>query len=277
MELWFTDHHGDTGFKIRLQEQLAHRKSPWQTIDIFETANVGRIMVIDGILMLTEWDEFVYHEMLTNIPAQIIPQLERVLIIGGGDGGTAREILKYPQVKEVILVDIDEEVIRAAKDFFPGFAPVFNDPRLKVQCQDGAQFVKKYEDYFDLVIIDSTDPIGPGEVLFTAEFYKDCARTLKSHGVLTAQSESPFDKRYQQTIRNIQTNLRQSFEGSTIYLGYIPTYPWGLWAFALAWKTPLDYRHPSGERQVPEGLKYYTRSLHSACFELPPFVQQLLP
>jgi spermidine synthase len=244
--------------------------------------------------MLTENDEFVYHESIAHVPMQLLEKPERVLIVGGGDGGTAREILKYPSVREIVLVEIDAGVVEAAKEFFPGLAVSFKDPKLTLRIMDGEKYVKDAAEArsasassrgsgpgaagggFDLVVIDSTDPVGPGEVLFSGEFYRNCSRILKPGGALVAQTESPFDRARRSVIRGIYKNLRSAFPKVSMYLASIPNYPFGIWSFALSSDSVDPLRGPFKAPAVPGGLKYYNRELGRGVFMLPNYVRDII-
>jgi len=277
MELWFTEKSNDSvGLTLLIKEHLYHKESKYQTIDVLESAYYGKVLVIDKVVMLTERDEFVYHELLTHVPLQYMENPLSVLIIGGGDGGTAREVLKYRSVNRVVLVEIDKEVIETSKKFFPTLSFSFDDKRLEVMIEDGAKFVKETDEKFDLIIVDSTDPVGPGEVLFSSEFYKDCSSILKDSGVLTAQTESPFDLVYRPVIQNIYENLKTGFKTVRMYLGSIPTYPFGLWSFAFASNGVDPLKEELKNPFIPDGLKYYNRELGRCVFNLPNFVKEII-
>jgi spermidine synthase len=217
---------------------------------------------------------------------QLLEKPERVLIIGGGDGGTAREILKYPSVKEVVMVEIDAGVVEAAKRYFPGLAVSFKDPKLSLRIMDGAKFVKDLAEArgsggaasgaFDLVIVDSTDPVGPGEVLFSEEFYRDCGRSLKPGGALVAQTESPFDRARRPVVSRIYKNLRAVFAKVSMYLASIPNYPFGIWSFAFSSNSVDPLKDPFRAPSVPGGLKYYNRDLGRGVFMLPNYVREII-
>jgi spermidine synthase len=276
VDLWYSEKiGGNAGFTVRIERQLLHLTSEYQTIDIFETSLYGKFLVIDGAVMLTEADEFVYHESITHVPLGWLSDPRHALIIGGGDGGTARELLRYPSIERLTMVEIDREVIEASKKFFPTLSNSFGDPRLEVRIQDGARFVKEARGKFDLIIVDSTDPVGPGKVLFSEEFYRDCSRLLRTGGILTAQTESPYDRNNHHVIRDIYTNLRGVFENARMYLASIPTYPFGLWSFALASDRIDPLVDPPAAHDVPRGLKYYNRRLGRSVFELPNFVREI--
>jgi len=277
MDLWYTEKvDGSVGITIKIKSHLFHHQSSYQTIDIFDTAFYGKLMVIDGVVMLTEEDEFVYHESLTHTPLGWIKYPKRVLIIGGGDGGTAREALRYPSLEEVVLVEIDREVINASKKYFPNLSSSFSDERLNLVIQDGARFVKESKKSFDVIIVDSTDPVGPGKVLFSEEFYRDCAAILREGGILTAQTESPFDRTNRPVIRNIYALLRNVFRHTHMYLASIPTYPFGLWSFAFASNSINPLKTPPIAEYVPQRLKYYNREYARHAFALPNFVKEII-
>ena len=278
MDLWYTEITNEThGLTLKVKRPLFHAETEFQTIDILETWYHGNLMVIDGVVMLTENDEFIYHESIAHVPMQLLEKPERVLVIGGGDGGTAREILKYPSVKEVVMVEIDAGVVEAAKEFFPGLAVSFKDPKLSLRIMDGAKFVKDSAGgAFDLVIVDSTDPVGPGEVLFSEEFYRDCGRSLKPGGALVAQTESPFDRARRPVINKIYKNLRAAFSKVSMYLASIPNYPFGIWSFTFSSNTIDPAKDPFRAPSVPNGLKYYNRELGRGVFMLPNYVGEII-
>jgi spermidine synthase len=283
MDLWYTEVTNEThGLTLKVKRPLYHAQTEFQTIDILETWYHGNLMVIDGVVMLTENDEFIYHESIAHVPMQLLDKPERVLIIGGGDGGTAREILKYPSVKEVVMVEIDSGVVEASKRFFPGLAVSFDDPKLSLQIMDGARFVKDSAEgtaagtAFDLVIVDSTDPVGPGEVLFSEEFYRDCGRCLKPGGALVAQTESPFDRARRPVINKIYRNLRAAFSKVSMYLASIPNYPFGIWSFTFSSNAVDPLKDPFKAPSVPGGLKYYNRELGRGVFMLPNYVREII-
>ena len=172
MDLWFTERHtDDVNFTIRVKKQLYSKKSYYQEIDVFDTYEFGRVLVLDGFIMLTEKDEFIYHEMVTAVPMAVNPEIKKVLVIGAGDGGTIRELCRYNTIEKIDMVEIDEQVVNVCKEYLPQTACAFDDPRLTLYIEDGLKFVRRKENEYDLIIVDSTDPFGPGEGLFTKEFY----------------------------------------------------------------------------------------------------------
>lgn len=175
MELWFSEPHTpNVKLSIKVDKQLYSGQSEFQRIDVFESPEFGRFLVLDGYVMLTEKDEFIYHEMIVHVPMAVHPNVKRVLVIGAGDGGAVRELVKYPEIEHIDLVEIDEQVIQVCKGFLPGIACKLQDERVHIYYEDGLKFVRSKEDDYDLIIVDSTDPFGPGEGLFTKEFYGNC-------------------------------------------------------------------------------------------------------
>ncbi|MFO7659424.1 MAG: polyamine aminopropyltransferase [Candidatus Cloacimonadaceae bacterium] len=277
MPYWFTEKHTPTrGLTFQVEQNLYQEKSPYQILDIVETKDFGLVMLLDGVIMVTEKDEFVYHEMLAHPALFTHPRPEQVLIIGGGDGGTLKQVLRHPGVKKAVLVEIDEMVVNASKRFFPHLAEAFDDPRTEVLIEDGIAYLKSKTDEFDVILIDSTDPVGPAEGLFHKEFYADCCKALKEDGILTIQSESPWIPDLQTVISKAHVDLEDLFPIVMPYIAAIQTYQAGLWLFQLASKKyhPLtDFCH---KRLSGFDFKYYNEDLHKGCFALPQFVKELL-
>jgi spermidine synthase len=278
MELWFTEKHTEaSGITMKIKETLHKVKTPYQELTVVETYDFGKMMLLDGLVMVTEKDEFVYHEMLVHPSLYTHPNPEKVLIIGGGDGGTLREVVKHPSVKEAVLVEIDEEVINAGKRFFPKVAIGFDSPKARVLVEDGIRFVKETDERFDVILIDSTDPIGPAEGLFNYEFYRNCHRILTENGILTTQSETPFIDSFAKIIPQVMTHFRTLFPMVKPYLASIPTYPSGLWLFAMGSKQAdpeSDFRSLDFQKDK-FSLSYYNDRIHQACFCLPNFVTKI--
>nr|BCX00839.1 MAG: polyamine aminopropyltransferase [Bacteroidota bacterium] len=283
-QIQFTEYwEGRTGQTFGVEDLLFSRRSPYQHVQVWQTDAFGRILTLDGLVMITERDEFVYHEMIVHPALCLLKNPKRVLVVGGGDGGTVREILRYPDVEGVDLVEIDSVVIEAARCFFPEVASAFDDPRLHVHVADGVQFVQSAPaGYYDVVIVDSTDPVGIAEGLFGEDFYVQVARILTAEGVLVAQTESPFDRLFQQTIQAAHGFLRRLFPIVTMYLAFIPSYPTGMWSFTLASRIYHPVRDFDPERArariapFQEMLRYYNPEVHVAAFALPNFVRQQL-
>lgn len=279
MELWFTEKHTEhVKLSIQVDKQIYSSQSEFQRIDIFESPEFGRFLTLDGYMMLTEKDEFVYHEMMVHVPMAVHPNVKKVLVIGGGDGGTIRELSRYTTIEEIDLVEIDEEVVEACKKYLPQTACGFQDSRVKCYYDDGLKFVRKYENTYDLILVDSTDPFGPGEGLFTKEFYGNCYKALKEDGIMVNQHESPFYKEDAYAMQRAHKRIVESFPISKVYQAHIPTYPSGHWLFGFASKKYHPIKHQRVEEWKSLGLKtkYYNEQLHKGAFALPNYVEEML-
>lgn len=279
MELWFSEKHTDSvKMSIRVDKQLYSGKSKYQRIDIFQSPEFGRFLTLDGYMMMTEKDEFIYHEMITHVPMSVHPNVTKVLVIGAGDGGVLRELTKYKSIKKIDLVEIDEQVIEVCKEYLPQTACGFDDDRVNINIQDGLKFVRMAEDEYDLIIVDSTDPFGPGEGLFTKEFYGNCYKALKSDGIMVNQHESPFYKEDAKAMKRAHQRIVKSFEISRVYQAHIPTYPSGHWLFGFASKKYHPVKDLDVKRFNTLGIqtKYYNTNLHKGAFYLPNYVEELL-
>lgn len=274
-------YHGKTGLTVGVTKVLFSEQTPYQKVEVLETDTWGNLMTIDDMVMLSEKDEFVYHEMLAHVGIFAHPNPEKVLIIGGGDGGTAREVLKHPSVKHIDMVEIDEAVVRASKLHFPNVG-AWSDSRLHVLFEDGIAFVKNAQAEYDVVIIDGSDPVGPAEGLFEKDFFEFCFSALKEDGILTGQTESPWVGEYHPSIKKVFYALKEVFSVSAMYLGFIPLYPAGMWSFAYASKgifhddADVLARVESGLAAFGDGLKYYNKDLHTGAFALPNFVTEII-
>ena len=271
-DLWFTEIHPEhRGLTFRVREVLASRSSEYQHIQVLETEDAGKMLVIDGTVMLSTRDEFVYHEMLAHVPMFSHPEPRRVLIVGGGDGGTAREVLRHDSVEVVDLVDIDPAVFDVCREHLPETSSSFDDPRLRLIAADGARFVEEAGDPYDVVLVDSTDPVGPGIVLFQTPFYRAVERALAPGGLVACQSESPFLD--PGIIRDMHLALREVFGVVHLYLAPVPVYPSGQWTFTVAGRTG-EAQPDAPRREAPAswGLRWYDPGIHRASFALPPFV-----
>ncbi len=278
LQLWYTEEHTkDVRFSIKVKEHLFSAQSDFQQIDIFDSEEFGRFLTIDGLMMLTEKDEFIYHETIAHTPMAVHPNTKKVLVIGAGDGGVIRELTRYEIIEKIDLVEIDELVIKASKQYLPQTAQKFNDPRVKIYIQDGLKFVRSKVDEYDLIIVDSTDPIGPGEGLFTREFYGNCFNALKEDGIMVNQHESPFYKHTTLAMQRAHKRIKESFPIAMVYQAHIPTYPSGYWLFGFASKK----HHPLkdlNQSWADNGIKtkYYNLELHKGSFALPNYVKELL-
>jgi spermidine synthase len=274
---------GQTGLVVGIKDVLLSQHSQYQHIQVWDTDILGKMLTLNGIIMMSEYDEFVYAEMMTHPALCLLGNAKRALVIGGGDGGTVRELLRYKNLQQVDMVEIDEAVIAASKQFFPVSSSGFGDPRLKIHVRDGFEFVKESPDgSYDAIFIDGTDPIGFGERLYASAFFADCNRLLNEHGILVVLSESPFDPTYQHVVGQVNRDLRAHFPVVETYLCYIPTYQMGMWSFALASKQlhPVrDFNPQQAEHLIApfaDELRYYNPEVHTAAFALPNFVKRLM-
>lgn len=279
MELWFTENHTkNVRLSIKVDKQLYSERSEFQQIDIFESPEFGRFLTLDGYMMLTQKDEFIYHEMMVHVPMSVHKNVKNVLVIGGGDGGTVRELVRYKEIERIDLVEIDELVVEACRKYLPQTACGFEDARVNTYYEDGLKYVRKYENEYDLILVDSTDPFGPGEGLFTKEFYGNCYKALKEDGIMVNQHESPFYKEDAVAMQRAHKRIVESFPISKVYQAHIPTYPSGHWLFGFASKK----YHPIHDMDVAKwkgwGLKtkYYNEQLHAGAFALPNYVEEML-
>ena len=275
--VWFTDRDEHQAHSLRYTGEVFYRhKSPFQAIEILESTKYGRMLTLDGVVMTTEKDEAHYHEMLVH-PAllSLAPTPKRVLVIGGGDGGTIRELFKHEQVEQVTLVEIDVAVIEACKAFLPDLACCFDHPKLELQITDGLAFVRQSTAQYDLILVDSCDPIGPAQGLFTAQFYRDCQARLTPKGLLIVQGQAPFFN--EQTFVELNHCLRTIFPLTGVNLVQIPTYPTGVWAFQWGIQAPLTADRSRVEaftQQHP--MRYYNWAMHASLFAIPQHVEDLI-
>jgi spermidine synthase len=274
MELWFTEKQTEHfGITARIKRTLHTEQTPFQKLDMVETEEFGNMLILDGMVMTTQRDEFVYHEMVAHVPLFTHPNPENVLVVGGGDGGVIREVLKHPSVKKATLVEIDGKVIECSKKYLPEIAGKLDDPRVEVKVDDGFMHIAKSENEYDVIMVDSTEPVGPAVNLFTKGFYAGIAKALKEDGVFVAQTDNPWFKA--DLIRNVYRDVREIFPITRLYTANIPTYPSGLWTFTIGSKK-YDPLEVSDDRFHDIETKYYTKELHKACFVLPKFVADLL-
>ncbi len=279
MEFWFSEAHTpNVKLSIRVDRQLYSGQSDFQRIDVFESPEFGRFLTLDGYMMLTEKDEFIYHEMITHVPMAVHPTARRVLVIGAGDGGVIRELARYPDVEAIDMVEIDRQVVEVCREFLPKTACSLDDSRVHIFYEDGLKFIRRCEDAYDLIIVDSTDPFGPGEGLFTKEFYGSCYKALHADGILVNQHESPFYEEDALATQRAHKRIIQSFPFSRVYQAHIPTYPSGHWLFGFSTKKYHPLKDLDEARWNAYGLKcqYYTTTLHKGAFYLPAYVEELL-
>lgn len=272
------------GQRFRVKRELARVQSDFQDIAVFESESHGRVLVLDGVIQITEGDEFVYQEMLTHVPLLAHGEAKRVLIIGAGDGGVLRRVLEHSTVEKAVMCEIDGEVVRLAKEFMPGIAgDAWTNPRGEVIVGDGIDYVRRAPDAsFDVIIVDSTDPIGVGEVLFTDEFYKNSARILSEGGLIVNQCGVPFMQADE--LRDTSLRRRQFFPHVGAYVAAVPTYVGGFMTLGWAAKQPgiaqvdvATIRSRAERAGILGQTRYWTPEVHHAAFQLPPYISEHLP
>lgn len=274
MELWYTEKQNDNlRLSCRVTKTLHVEKTPFQHLAVLDTPGFGRVLVLDGIVQTTVWDEYIYHEMIAHVPLNTHRDPKRVLIIGGGDGGTAREVVRHPRVENAVMVEIDERVVAASRAYLPELSSGFSDPKLDLRFEDGIKHVDGCEGEYDVAIIDSTDPVGPAVGLFSKDFYLQVYKALKEDGLFVAQTESPlFDTDF---IVRLRKNVRDVFPIVRTYLACIPSYPGGLWSFTMGSKK-YDPLAVAPEAVPSLAYRYYNAEIHRAAFVLPQFLRDRL-
>jgi spermidine synthase len=279
MELWYSEHHTDhVRFSLKVKQQLFSQKSDFQQVDILDTYEFGRALTLDGCLMVTEKDEFIYHDMIVHVPMATNPNIKKVLVIGAGDGGTIRELTRYQSIEQIDMVEIDSMVVEACKQYLPQTACKLDDPRVHIYYEDGLKFVRRKTDEYDLILVDSTDPFGPGEGLFTKEFYGNCYNALKEQGILVNQHESTYYDAYVEAMKRAHKRIKETFPIAKVYQAHIPTYPSGHWLFGYASKhfDPITDLKEDNWNALGINTKYYNTELHKGCFALPNYVKEQL-
>ncbi len=271
--MWITEAMNGFGLTIEVGKCLCSEVTPFQKIEIYESTKVGRVMLLDGIIQLTEYDEFAYQEMMAHVPLFAHGDARRVLVIGGGDGGVLREIAKHRNVEQIDICEIDERVIACAREFLPSLACGFDDPRVRIHIGDGSEFVREHVGEYDCIIVDSTDPGGPGAPLFGEEFYRNMKQSLRPGGVIASQAESIY--LLPEVVAQLAGVTRKLFR----HYGYasilVPTYPTGTIGVCVG-SDGSDVSAPKTE--VPEGMKlrYYTTAIHRGAFAVPRFAEVLV-
>ncbi|QGQ99236.1 polyamine aminopropyltransferase [Paenibacillus psychroresistens] len=273
MELWYTEKQTEAyGITAKIKETYVREQTDFQDLAMIETEEFGTMLILDGMVMTTVRDEFVYHEMVAHPALFTHPNPKHVLVVGGGDGGVIREILKHPSVEKAVLVDIDGKVIEYSKKYLPTIACGLEDPRVEVIVNDGYMHIHDHKNAYDVIMVDSTEPVGPAVELFSKGFYQGIYESLKEDGIFIAQTDNPWFKA--DLIQSVNRDVREIFPIVRVYCANIPTYPSGLWTFTMGSKKydPLEV----DETKIPEiESKYYTPRLHKAAFVLPRFVEDL--
>jgi spermidine synthase len=276
MGVWFQDSiefvPGST-LNVKIRDFLCHTQSRFQEIWVAETEGLGRILVIDGVTMLTEFDEFAYHEMISHVPLLVHPHPSRVLVVGGGDGGVVREILKHPEVESVHLCEIDEQVVNVCREYLPSQASSLDDSRVSIFYEDGAKFVDGHPKSYEVIIVDSTDPFGPGQVLFQKTFYLNMKKALTSRGIAVTQCESVY--LHQRVIEGVYSFAKKIYPKLGYYFTLVPTYPSGLigFYFCSLGRDPIMDIDENRAKDL-KGLKYYSPEIQRAAFSLPRFARE---
>jgi spermidine synthase len=279
MELWYTEQHTENvRFSIKVEKEIHTEKTEFQRIDVLEAKEFGRFFTLDGLMMVTEKDEFIYHDMIVHVPMATNPNIKNVLVIGAGDGGKIRELTRYSTVEKIDMVEIDKRVVDICREYFPLTSCKLDDKRVNVFYEDGLKFIRDKEDEYDLIIVDSTDPFGPGEGLFTKEFYGNCYKALREDGILVNQHESPYYDNDAAAMKEAHEKITKFFPIIRVYQAHIPTYPSGHWLFGFASKKYHPIKDFDAEAWNKLGIKtkYYNTDLHVGCFALPTYVRDML-
>ncbi|MEY8743296.1 polyamine aminopropyltransferase [Bacillales bacterium AN1005] len=273
MELWFTEKQTKSfGITAKVKKSLHTEKTPYQQLDLVETEEFGNMLLLDNMVMTSERDEFVYHEMIAHIPLFSHPNPKKVLVVGGGDGGTIREVLKHPSVNHIVQVEIDGKVVEYSKEYLPHISSAYGDSRAELIIGDGFMHILESSNEYDIILVDSTEPVGPAANLFTKGFYAGISKALKKDGIFVAQTDNPWFK--SDLIRSAILDTREIFPVTRLYTCNIPTYPSGMWTFTLGSKL-YDPLEVMPDRFFDLDTKYYTPELHRASFVLPKFVEDL--
>nr|WP_232726139.1 polyamine aminopropyltransferase [Bacillus sp. FJAT-42315] len=268
-EMWLVEDDRDNlKVSYRLKEIIYNEQSPYQHIMVVDTYDFGRMLVLDGVVQSTEQDGYIYNEMITHVPLHIHLHPKKVLIIGGGDCGAAREVMKYKQVEQLHFCEIDELVVQASKEHLKGVSAGLEDERIHYLFKDGIQYMKEHKNEFDVIIVDSSDPVGPAAQLFEFDFYENVFHALKEDGLMVCQSESPLF--YREVMENTYHSLQQLFPITKQYVAVVPTYPGGLWSFTLASKQYEAFITPDYEQT----MKYFNQEILQASFALPSFMRK---
>ena len=274
MEMWLKEMQlKDVAMTYKVKETLVTRKTEFQDLAIVDTESLGRMLVLDGIVQTTIKDEFVYHEMISHIPLFTHLNPKKVLVVGGGDGGVIREVLKHNSVTKVVLCEIDKAVIEECKKYLPEISCALEDPKCEIFIGDGIKYVKEHKDEFDVIIVDSTDPFSIAEGLFGGNFYKDISESLTKDGIFIAQTETPFF--LPETVKKVFSDAKNIFPITKLFMAGIPTYPGGYWSFTIGSKK-YDPEKVDISTIPDINARYYTPELHKACFVLPKYIQDII-
>ena len=279
MELWFSENHTpDVKLSLRLDRHLYSVQSDYQQLDVFESREFGRVLALDGNIMLTERDEFIYDEMMAHVPMAVHPGIRNVLVIGAGDGGVIKELTRYDRIESIDLVEMDPLVLDVCRKYLPGNACRLDDERVHIYTGNGLKFIRRCENKYDLIVVDSTDPFGPSEGLFTKEFYGNCYKALRDDGIMVNQQGSPFYAEDANAMQRSHKRIAETFPISRVFQAHIPTYAAGYWLFGFASKKyhPIDDLNKEAWNALGLKTRYYTTRLHVGAFYLPAFLEEFL-
>jgi len=279
MDFWFSEMHTDNvKMSIRVEKQLFSSQSDFQRIDVFDSLEFGRFLTSDGSVIFSEKDEFTYDEMIVHVPMAVHPCVRRVLVIGGGDGGVARELSHYGEIETIDVVEPDKLFVDVCRKYFPDNACGLDDSRVRIFYEDGLRFLRSKKDDYDLIINDCTDPLGHAAGLFTKEFYGSCYQALHDDGIMVYQHGSPFYDEDEASCRAMHRKAFRSFPINRVYQAHIPTCPAGYWLFGFPSKKYHPIRDLNAKRWNDRHIKtwYYTTNLHTGAFMLPRYVEDLL-
>ena len=279
MDIWYSQMDTDNvKTSIRIDKQLFSEHSDYQRIDVFQSKEFGKMIALDGEIIFSEAEEFIYNEMVVHVPRAVHKHVKDVLIIGGGDGGVAKTLIQYPEIESIDVVEPDEMFIEVSKKFFPETAKGFDDDRVNIINMDGLRYLRRCKDKYDLIINDSTDPFGHTEGLFTKEFYGNCYRALHDDGIMVYQHGSPFYDEDEAAFRAMHRKAFRSFPISRVYQASIPTCPAGYWMFGFASKKYHPLKDFNPDKWNARNIKtwYYTTHLHLGAFMLPKYVEDIL-
>lgn len=279
MELWYTEEQTDNiRFGVKVEEHLFSDQSDFQKVDVMDCFELGRTLTLDGLMMVNEKDEFIYHDMIVHVPMASNPEIKSALVIGGGDGGTVRELCRYGRIEKIDMVEIDKMVVDVSKEYLQFTACALDDKRVTLYYEDGIEFIKDKVACYDLILVDSTDPIGPGEGLFTVDFYSNCFKALTENGILVNQNESPYYDQFSHEFKRAHSKINKIFPVSKVYQFHMPTYPSGHWLFGFASKgiDPLDNEDIEKWNDLALKTRYYNTEIHRGAFALPTYVKEMM-
>jgi spermidine synthase len=274
--MWFVENYDDkASLGLKVKEKLYEKQSKFQKIEIFKTEFFGNLMTLDGLVMLSEKDEFVYHEMITHMPLCTHKNPKTVLVVGGGDGGAVREILKHSTIEKVVLCEIDKEVVDVSKKFLPTVSSQLENQKVEIVYEDGFKFLDNHKNSFDIIITDSSDPVGPGVELFKEKYFQKIKEALKENGIMVSQSESPWF--YSDTMNSMTTAMGKVFENIQTYIAMIPLYPSGFWTITFASDAyRLENFDLKKSEEISKTCKYYNPEIHKSALALPNFAKNIV-